>query len=43
MYDEIYSRSKVVVALVDTIIEVSRPRVIALSNSRSSGASIDLA
>ena len=43
MYDEIYSRSKMVVALVDTIIEVSRPRVIALSNSRSSGASIDLA
>jgi hypothetical protein len=43
MYDEIYSRSKVVVTLVDTIIEVSRPRVIALSNSRSSGARIDLA
>ena len=43
MYDEIYSRSKVVEALVDTIIEVSRPRVIALSSSHSSGASIDLA
>ena len=43
MYDEIHSRSKVVVALVDTVIEVSRPRVIALSSSRSPGASIDLA
>ena len=43
MYDEIYSRSKVVEALVDTFIEVSRPRVITLSSSHSSGASIDLA
>jgi hypothetical protein len=43
MYDEIYSRSNVVLSLVTTIPEVSRPRVVELSNSRSSGAQIDLA
>ena len=42
MYDEIYSRSKVVVSLVDTIPEVSRPRLVNLSSALVSGASIDL-
>ncbi len=42
MYDEIYSRSKVVESLVDTIPEVSRPRFVNLSSALSSGASIDL-
>ena len=43
MYDEIYSRSKTVMAIAETILEVSRPRVVDITNSRSSGASIDLA
>ncbi|GEM_PF-869448 len=42
MYDEIYSRSKVVMSLVDTIPEVSRPRLVNLSSAMASGASIDL-
>ncbi|MFM1973943.1 MAG: hypothetical protein RLZZ345_1027 [Actinomycetota bacterium] len=43
MYDEIYSRSNVVIDLAQTILEVSRPRVVELSKSRPTGASIDLA
>ena len=42
MYDEIYSRSKVVESLVDTIPEVSRPRLVNLSSALASGASVDL-
>jgi len=42
MYDEIYSRSKTVVSLFDTLPEVSRPRLVNLSSAPASGASIDL-
>ena len=42
MYDEIYSRSKPVVSLFDTLPEVSRPRLVNLSSAPASGASIDL-
>ena len=42
MYDEIYTNSEIVSSLIETIMNVSRPRLEQISNSRSSSARIDL-
>ena len=43
MYDEIHSGSKAVVALVESIPEVSRPIVVQIANDKDAVAQIDLA